>query len=536
MATSQPRTPGNSKRFSWDLWYHCLPYQLGRAKGLDADSNRGDLVSRWFTGLGRQVLWGTLFTVFVVPAALGSLVLWRQYRLEVKASRSAEETLALFRSGLVAEVEAAMRLGQMEGVRRAVEHIGGMKGVRVISLTDRNGVVVVSTSKGRQFSLLDDAPFRAALASKREVILHEATSDAVLYRVAIPLLNKAECQGCHGKAQAVNGVLLADLTVLDIRRAFRAQLLAMLGLFLASGLAVTAIVYAGVRQGVIMPVKKLLEGARRVAGGDLSQRIEVHAGSEIGELAEGFNRMVSDLERHVGALERTTREREESKRLAEIGEMAAQVAHQVRNPLNTIEGAAYYLKSVRPDDPEVPEYADLIAEQVGRLNTVASELLQAARPRPTFFEPVDVNTLVRTTGEKIKTQRRDKAVDVDYRLTDALAPVLLDRRQLTEVLENLLENAWDAIEGSGRITIETAEDHLGQLKPYLRLVVADTGVGIAPEDQAKLFKPFHSTKPSGTGLGLVVVKRIIETHRGEIEVSSQRGHGTRVTVRLPIER
>lgn len=491
---------------------------------------------RWFTGLGRQVLWGTLLTVLVVPAALGSFVLWRHHRLEVQTSRSAEETLALFRSALVAEVEAAMRLGQMEGVRRAVDRIGGMRGIRVVSLTDRNGVVVASTRKGRQFSLVDDEPFRAALVSGQEVVRHEATPDSVLYRVAIPLLNKPECQGCHGKRQAVNGVLLADLTGLDIRQAFRSQLLAMLGLFLVTGLTVTAVVYGGVRRGVITPIRNLLEASRRVAGGDLSARIEVPAGTEIGELAEGFNRMVSDLERHVGDLERTTRDREESRRLAEIGEMAAQVAHQVRNPLNAIEGAAYYLKSVRPDDPEVAEYADLIAEQVTRLNAVASELLRAARPRPAFFEPVDMNALVRTTGEKINNQRPEKAVDMEYRLAEGLAPVLLDRRQLTEVVENLLENARDAIEGSGRITIETGEDHLGQLKAYLRLVIADNGVGIAPEDQAKLFRPFHTTKPSGTGLGLVIVKRIIEMHRGEIEVSSQRGHGTRVTVRLPIER
>jgi signal transduction histidine kinase len=238
----------------------------------------------------------------------------------------------------------------------------------------------------------------------------------------------------------------------------------------------------------------------------------------------------------VGALERTTREREEAKRLAEIGEMAAQIAHQVRNPLNTVEGAAYYLKSVRPEDPVVGEYTSLIAEQVARLNAVASELLRAARPRPSFFELVDVNALVRATGEKVRTHRTEKAVDVQFRLADGLAPILLDRRQLVEVLENLLENAWDAIEGPGRITIETSEEDLGQLKPYLRLVIADNGVGIAPEDQAKLFRPFHTTKPSGTGLGLVIVKRIVEIHRGEIDVSSQRGHGTTVLVRLPIER
>lgn len=503
---------------------------------LDTDQNKGNAVRHWFTGLGTQVLWGTLLTVFVVPATLGSFLLWRHYRLEAQASQSTEETLALFRSGLVAEVEAAMHLDQTEGIRRVLERIGKLGGVRSVSVTDRNSVVIASTQKSRQFSLVQEEPYRSAFLSGQEVIRPEAAPHSLLYRIAIPLANKAECQRCHGGGQAVNGVLLIDLTVLDIRRAFRDQVGTMLGLFLVAGIAVTAIVYAGLNRGVITPVKRLVEAIRRVADGDLSQRIQGPAGTEIGELAEGFNRMVSDLEQHVGALERTTRDREESKRLAEIGEMAAQVAHQIRNPLNTIEGAAYYLKSVQPDDPEVAEYTALIAEQVSRLNAVASELLRAARSRPAFFEPVDVNALLRATGEKLKAQRAQKAVEMEYRLADGLTPILLDRRQLAELVENLLENAWDAIEVSGRIRIETGQEHLGQLKPYLRLVLADTGVGMAPEDQAKLFSPFHTTKPSGTGLGLVIVKRIVETHRGEIEISSQRGHGTTVTVRLPIER
>lgn len=493
-------------------------------------------MQRWLVGLGRQVLWGTLFAAFVVPATLGSLVLWRHYHLEMDASRNAEQTLTLFRSSLVSEVETAMRLGQMEGAQKALRRVGGLRGVRALSLTDRNGVVLTSTRKGQQFSLIQDDSLQAALDSGHEVVRHEATGDGILYRVAIPLVNKTECQGCHGKSQPVNGVLLAELAVLDVRRAFRLQLLTLLGLFLAMGLTVTAIVYGGVHRRVIAPIKRLVEATRRVADGDLSQRVHVPGGTEIGELAQGFNRMVNDLQHHVGALERTTREREEAKRLAEIGEMAAQIAHQVRNPLNTVEGAAYYLKSVRPEDPVVGEYTSLIAEQVARLNAVASELLRAARPRPSFFELVDVNALVRATGEKVRTHRTEKAVDVQFRLADGLAPILLDRRQLVEVLENLLENAWDAIEGPGRITIETSEEDLGQLKPYLRLVIADNGVGIAPEDQAKLFRPFHTTKPSGTGLGLVIVKRIVEIHRGEIDVSSQRGHGTTVLVRLPIER
>lgn len=198
---------------------------------------------RWFGSLGGKILWGTLLSVFVVPAGLGSVVFWRHYQLEMQADQSAEDILALSRTALVAEMERAMHLRQIEGVRLAVERIVGRRGVRAILLTDRNGVVVVSTRKERQFSLVEDAPFRTALRSGQEVVRQEPTAGAVLYRVAIPLLNKTECQGCHGEGPAVNGVLLAELAVLDLRSAFRSQLLALLGLFLVTGLTVAAIVY-----------------------------------------------------------------------------------------------------------------------------------------------------------------------------------------------------------------------------------------------------------------------------------------------------
>lgn len=213
-------------------------------------------------------------------------------------------------------------------------------------------------------------------------------------------------------------------------------------------------------------------------------------------------------------------------RLAALGELMAGVAHEIRNPLTSIRGFMQFLESC-DDIKEWQKYAPLIVRQVDSLNRIIGELLEFGRPRPPFVRPVQLNDLIREVtllaGNKSKAHM---ALDLD----PDMPMIEADGEALKQVVLNLVINAGQAIPDTGTIRIATATDNAGRAI----VTVADDGVGIPPENLEKIFDPFFSTKPSGTGLGLAMVHRIIDAHRGIIAIASAPGQGTVVTLQLPL--
>lgn len=213
-------------------------------------------------------------------------------------------------------------------------------------------------------------------------------------------------------------------------------------------------------------------------------------------------------------------------RLAALGELVAGVAHEIRNPLTSIRGFVQYLESSNSLE-EWQRYAPLIIRQVDSLNRIVTELLEFGRHRPTCVGPVRLNDLIReiTVLVGAKTVTR---ICLDF--ADDLPAVQADGEALKQVILNLLINAVQAISETGTVTIATAAD---KTTDEVVVTVRDDGIGIAPEDLEKIFDPFFSTKPMGTGLGLAMVHRIMDAHRGSISVNSTPGAGTTIVLRLP---
>jgi len=227
------------------------------------------------------------------------------------------------------------------------------------------------------------------------------------------------------------------------------------------------------------------------------------------------------------ALEREMQHRE---KLAAIGQLAATVAHEIRNP---ITGAKCLLQQVDEElhsNSQGKEYIQLALEDLDRVEQSVSQLLTFARKEDFQFTEQDVNDLVRTTTQRFLTQRQDKAVTVQARES---APVwaAIDEEKLRRTLLNLLTNAHDAVNGNGRIEIE-----LTSTGPDVEIRVSDNGPGLSTEAQKKIFEPFFTTKEKGTGLGLAIAKKIIEGHGGRITVSSTEGQGTTFTLVFPRQR
>jgi two-component system sensor histidine kinase AtoS len=215
-------------------------------------------------------------------------------------------------------------------------------------------------------------------------------------------------------------------------------------------------------------------------------------------------------------------------RLAAVGEVASGIAHELRTPLTSIRGFVQFLQG-STDPREWREYGDIIIREVDGMNRIISELLSLVRPHPLNLEAASLNQLVEETLFLAPDSAGKGRIGFVTELAAALPLAEVDRGQIKQVLLNVLVNATQAIAGPGTVTITTALHGAGEVSVRVR----DTGCGIPAEVRERIFDPFFSTKPTGTGLGMAVARRIIEAHQGRIEVASAVGEGTSITLILP---
>jgi len=222
----------------------------------------------------------------------------------------------------------------------------------------------------------------------------------------------------------------------------------------------------------------------------------------------------------------------DTERLVAVGQMSAQVAHELRNPLNAITGAAQYLRRILPEHDEVKEYAELIDDEVRRVNRFVDELLKVARPANPVFTPSSVNKVLSEAARRAALARGLPDAAVRLALAPHLPPLDLDRAMIMEAVVNLLDNAFDA-GGAEQPELSSRFEGAGGEGAVL-IAVKDRGCGIPPEDLEEVTRPFVTTKARGTGLGLVIVARAADQHRASFALAAREGGGTIATLQLPV--
>lgn len=234
--------------------------------------------------------------------------------------------------------------------------------------------------------------------------------------------------------------------------------------------------------------------------------------------------------------ERRTLERRllDAERLSGLGQMSAQVAHELRNPLNAIDGAAQYLRRRFEGDAEVAEYSGLIGDEVQRVNRFISELLEISRPAEPRFAPVSVNRLLKEAAQKAALARGLPAGAVRLELAPDLPVLDVDAPMLTDALVNLLANAFDA--GGAEPPALASRFEASGGEGTIVVEVLDRGCGIPADQLDEVLRPFVTTKATGTGLGLVVVTRAVEQHRARFALRPREGGGTVAAIRFPVRR
>lgn len=216
-------------------------------------------------------------------------------------------------------------------------------------------------------------------------------------------------------------------------------------------------------------------------------------------------------------------------RLSALGELSAGMAHEIRNPLGSIKGAAEILKDgYRPDDPR-SEFAQILIRETDRLNGIVEEFLGFVRPKSPELRETDVNGIIDSVLLLIAQPARKAGVAVVKRLDGGIGRHNFDAGLLQQAFLNIVLNAIQAMPEGGTLTVESR-----QRDGALEVSFADTGTGITPEDRKRLFDPFFTTRQDGTGLGLAITFRIVQGHRGSIDVASEPGKGTTFAVRIPI--
>lgn len=271
--------------------------------------------------------------------------------------------------------------------------------------------------------------------------------------------------------------------------------------------------------------------ARRVASGDFDVRVPAARSDEMGALAAAFN----DMTARLGRARELESQLHQVEKAAVVGRLAAAIAHEIRNPLNYINLTLDHLRSsFAPADPEQRETFERLALQlkaeVGRINRHITDFLKYSRPSALELQPLDLRAEVNDALRVISGQAAESGIETIVTQQGEVPRINADRDSLRSAFTNLLINSLEAIDGAGgRIEINLSAEPANRA----RIAIIDTGKGIAPEDIAKIFEPYYSTKDTGTGLGLAIVKKAIDDHGGSISVTSKQNSGTTFTIILP---
>ena len=487
-----------------------------------------------------------LLTSFLLLTLILVLALdnWARKRVEEVIAAQTQQITDTVNSGygdLAQAMTLAMQsLNSDQYLYDVVEPGGLPRTIEGIIITDKDGKIKDSTLQSvigapiqvpdsQQFQVLSEDPLdglaewsedyasdqREAQTHSPKTYYHPVTTTKGLYWIIIVTTQKS---------------IINDIQAASQKLATENRALSNYRLGATTGVLVVAlalVVFVGWR--FTRPINELAAAARRVAAGDMDFQVVINREDEVGQLAATFNEMITGL--------KSKRELEEklnqAERSAVIGRLTQSVAHEIRNPLNVINLSIDHASNRYAPEDEMRRGQFLrilssIKDEIARLKHLVNDLLNYGRPAQLAVEIVDVRKLVCDTMSLVRAQADEQGVVISVEEPGSPVEVKGDRERLKSCLSNIAINALQAMPNGGSLTTR-----IEQSDGMIEINVSDTGIGISEESIGKVFEPYFSTKQAGFGLGLAVTRKIVEEHRGSIEVASQLNRGTTFTVRLP---
>jgi signal transduction histidine kinase len=450
----------------------------------------------------------------------------------VQMEDALEDNVLIISNTIERSLANAMLDGKSKEVQHILEAVGGYHNIQEVKIFSPNGVILKSSKRWMIGRKVDPPTQRWFLGDKFKKPIKRREEG--IFSVLFPIENEERCFHCHGSKVKLNGVLSVDVSMAQTQE--KVKQLSKTMFFWALG--VTAILAVSLSlfltRFVSNPIQDLITTMERAERG-LEARVEVKSSDDIGRLGEAFNSLLTKLERARRRVERYHYEQmKRADRLASIGEMAAGIAHEIKNPLAGIAGVIQVLKKDQTVGDQKRAVLEEVLSQVERMDKAVRNLLSFARPPEPKMTLVDINELISKLLEFLAPQFAKNAISAERKLSPGLPWLTLDPDLIQQALINIALNAIQAMPEGGRFTVETKSTKpAGENSGSVEVVFSDTGKGISPENLSRIFNPFFTTRQQGTGLGLSITQRIIEQHGGEISVMSSSGKGASFTITFP---
>jgi len=331
-----------------------------------------------------------------------------------------------------------------------------------------------------------------------------------------------------GKDQPLLAILLIGNSrrqYIELKRRIRDAALLVGG----GGIVLAILLSSWAAARVTRPVEQLARAAQEVAGGHWDVRVDVNGDDEVGQLADSFNRMTTELLTHRERLV-------QAERVAAWRELARRLAHELKNPLFPLQLTVENLVRARKQSPEqfeevFRESSQTLLAEISNLKGIINRFSEFSKMPQPQLQAVQVNEIVRRVAQLFQAQLESPgrgAISCTLELDDKLEPVAADPELVHRALSNLVLNAMDAMPNGGTLTLRTRSE-----ADHVVIEVADTGTGLTPEECGRIFTPYYTSKQHGTGLGLAIVQSVVSDHGGRISVHSEPERGTRFVIELP---
>jgi len=473
----------------------------------------------------RFLLWTTLLLIFLVASILFVI---EQREVKTILEKSKNEGMLTARNIAYFNLER-VKWWDLEPIKRNIEQNLSEKLVYVI-FYDRSRRPLVANDSIKESEDVYCCSHLAENAKEEDYFFELkdfkwAGRTQKLLEIEIPIF----VEGSPAKWGSVKvGLSLADMDAEIRKTRLVLILIGSGGLFL--GLVGATLLARRISQ----PITKLVDGIIKISRGDFSHKLDISSHDEIGNLAQSFNEMSEKLLLTREQMEEAHKKLIQAEKLASIGRISATIAHEIRNPLTSLKLNIQKIGQNDSLDKMEKEHLLLAQEGISQIEKFIKELLNFTRVSELNRARFSLEQVLEESVKMLMDSLQQRKITLERNFESPLPEMFVDGDKLRQVFLNILRNAYEAIEGEGKISLSLSlvkENRLNKI----RIKISDNGCGIPEKDWENIFEPFFTTKPSGFGLGLSNARKIIEQHKGMIRVVKKRGRGTSFEIVIPCE-
>ncbi len=468
-------------------------------------------------------------TIIIAGVVIGNVLIINQLRenFHKQTALMLSTTLDIFRDGLNNE----MMMSKSKNIQRILNELSKNDHIDHIRLINPDGIINFASNlneKNKNISEISPSHVNINEIKKRTIT---PSPNNYIYSATEPILNAEQCKGCHGNGNVI-AYLDVETNLKDAEDKFYEGTLTIVMISVAIIILLTLAFYAIFNKLINKPLSKFISALNKVKEGTLDVALSQKRTDEFGVLHTHFNSMVNKLKESKTKIEELHAEQlQRADRLVTLGELTAEMAHDINNHTAIIMSRADYLNLETTSDKKIKEYSDdlnAILYQSTQVSKITGNILRHSKKYPKLNQKIDLVSTVRDCLNILNPLITKNKITVTQKMPDSEVIITGDQLDIEQAIMNLVTNAVDAVENEGKIDIAIDEQDNGKIL----FTISDNGSGIEPSVKSHIFQPFFTTKniERGTGLGLYIVKKICDNHYAEIFCDSMPGSGTTFTI------